>query len=79
MMRDPCKEGSSWHGEIPRSLPGCLLTYSARRLGGIVAVYADVAPIDLDADKGLVKGDAQTLSEINDRVAAVRPDSADKH
>lgn len=46
-------------------------------LGGVVAVDADVAPID--ADKGLVKGDAQTLSEIDDRVTAERPDSADEH
>ena len=43
-------------------------------LGGVVAVDTDEAPIDLDADKGLVKGDAQTLGEIDNRVAAVRPD-----
>src|SRR5262245_31852154 len=48
-------------------------------LGGVVAIDADVAPIDLDAYKGLVKGDAQTLGEINDRVGAVRPDSGDEH
>src|SRR6185437_11883859 len=48
-------------------------------LGSIVAVDADVAPIDLDADEGLVKGDAQALGEIDDRVAAVCPDSADEH
>ncbi len=46
--------------------------------GGAVSVDADVA-IDLDADKGLVKGDAQTLGEIDDRVSAERPNSADEH
>ena len=49
------------------------------KLGGVVAVDADVAPVDLDADKGLGKDDAQTLGEIDDRVAAVRSDPADEH
>jgi len=38
-----------------------------------------VAPIDLDADNGFVKGDAQALCEIHDRVGAVRPDSCYEH
>jgi hypothetical protein len=46
-------------------------------LGGVVAIDADVTPIDLDADKGLVKGDAQTPGENDNRVAAVRLDSCD--
>ena len=42
-------------------------------LGGVVAVDTDEATIDLDADKGLVKGDAQTLGEIDDSVTCSRP------
>ena len=44
-------------------------------LGSVVAVDADAAPIDLNADEGLVKDDAPAVGEIDNRVAAVRPDS----
>ena len=55
------------------------LNTAEQHLGGVVPVDADVASINLDADKGLVKGDAQTLCESHDRVGAVRPDSSDEH
>jgi hypothetical protein len=45
----------------------------------ISTVNTDVAPIELDADKRLVKGDAQTLGEIDNRVSAIRPDPANQH
>src|SRR5215510_3940994 len=51
----------------------------ARNLRGVVGVYADVTPINLDADKGFIEDDAKALGKVDDGVAAVRPDPADEH
>jgi hypothetical protein len=47
-------------------------------LRGVVGVYTDVPPPNLNADKGLIKGDAE-LGEIDYCFAAVRSDPADEH